>query len=171
MAYVDPNTVSNPTTGQVIPAAWGDQLRDNQEFFIDPPAVSAYHNTTQSVANNTDDYLSCNAENFDNDSMHSTSTNNSRITINTAGRYMVIASIRFAADADGFRQIKFEVNRTTTYESSLVLSSGSSLSTVLTGVRWMTLAASDYVEVICRHLAGAALDVQVYEFAATFQTR
>ncbi len=33
MAYVDLNTIHNPSTGVSPPASWGDQVRDNFEFF------------------------------------------------------------------------------------------------------------------------------------------
>lgn len=33
MAYADLNTIHNPATGTSPPASWGDQVRDNFEFF------------------------------------------------------------------------------------------------------------------------------------------
>jgi len=48
----------------------------------------AYNNASQSVADSTAVKLALNAEQLDTDSMHDTSTNNSRITFNTAGQYL-----------------------------------------------------------------------------------
>lgn len=33
MAYADLNTIHNPSTGVAPPASWGDQVRDNFEYF------------------------------------------------------------------------------------------------------------------------------------------
>ena len=53
MPYTDPQTIHNPATGTVAPATWGDILRENSEFLIDPPACSVTHSTTQSIATAT----------------------------------------------------------------------------------------------------------------------
>jgi hypothetical protein len=169
--YVDPNLVHNPTTGAVAPAAWGDVVRDDLEFLIDPPVCSVFNSTVQSVANNTVAAMLANSENFDNDAMHSTVSNTSRLTIQTAGRYLFIATMLFAIDVDGFRSVKFQVNGTgTIYESSrfpAVISN----TMVATGVRSLSLAAGDYVEAFAHHTAGAALDVTLLEYFASFETR
>ena len=172
MPYVDLNTIHTPSTGAVIPAAWGDQLRENEEFLIDPPACSIYASDNTTVQDNTDTTLSCDTDNFDNDAMWSGS--GSAIDINTPGLYMVICTIRFQAWPFGMRQIKFKVNDTTFYESSLILASAATNSTVLTGIRFIDFDRGDQVETVCRHIepiSGGSLDVQVYEFAAQFQTR
>ena len=49
MGYVDLATVHIPGTGGVAPAAWGLQIRENQEFGIDPPACSAFSSAAQTV--------------------------------------------------------------------------------------------------------------------------
>ena len=181
MSYVDLNTIHNPTTGAVIPTAWGDQIRANQEFLIEPPACSittiGEQDTVVLTATETtigNGYLTSGnwaaTANFDNDGMWAGGTSN-QIDINTAGRYMVICTVQFDANAVGMRQIKFRVNGTTPYESSLILSSGSTNSTVLTGIRWMTLAVSDYIEVRVAQKSGDSVQVSCYEFAVLFQTR
>lgn len=172
MAYTDANTVSNPTTGQPILAAWGDQIRTNQEFFVDPPACSVYASSAQSVATGASGVaLTANSENYDNDSMHSTSTNTSRVTAQTAGRYLCIATVQFAANATGNRRVAFVVNGTTTHESTLIPAVQAVNSVVLTAPRSLVLAASDYVEVSVWQTSGGNLNVTLLEFAAMFQTR
>lgn len=172
MPYTDANTISNPTTGQPILAAWGDQIRTNQEFFVDPPACSIYNSTTQSIATGaTGTALNANSEYYDNDSMHSTVSNTSRITIQTAGRYLFIATVQFAANATGNRRLAFVVNGTTTHESQLIAATTSANSVVLTAPRSLVLAASDYVEVVVWQTSGGNLNVTLLEAAAMFQTR
>lgn len=171
MAYVDIATLQTIAAGQPLSAATVQQIRDNEEFLIDPPACSVYNNAAQSVADNTGTDLTANSENFDNNSMHSTSSNTARITAQTAGRYLVFAQVVFAADADGRRALLFRVNNTTNYDVQAIPSVGAVNSMAVSGVRALTLAAGDYVTCRVVHTAGAALDVTLSEFAAMFRTR
>ena len=171
MPYVDPQTVNNPTAGQPIPAAWGDVVRDDLEFLIGPPACSVYASAAQVVADGISTVaLTANSERFDNDSMHSTATNTSRITATRAGRYLFIATVQFAANATGNRRMAFRVNGTTTYESTLVGATATN-SIVTTAPAMFTLAATDYVECMVWQTSGGNLNVTLLEFGATFLTR
>lgn len=172
-AYTDPNTVHNPSTGAVAPAAWGDVIRDDLEALIEPPACSVYHSTTQSVAASTTVYLSANSENFDNDGLHSTVTNTSRITIQKTGRYELISTVQFAPEAagSGVRNVKFRVNGTTTYESIQVVHTSTGSSAVLPGTRKLDLTAGDYVECGAFQSSPNSVNVTLLEFACKFDTR
>lgn len=171
MPYVDPNTISNPTTGQPILASWGDVVRDNLEFLINPPSCSVYHSTSQTLTTGVGASLSADSEHFDNDSMHSTSTNNTRITIQTPGRYLVFGAITFPNNTTAGRAIAFRVNNTTNYIATLVQAAGGATVTEITGVRAIVLGAGDYVECRAAQYSGGNLDVTLNEFAATFFTR
>lgn len=170
MAYADLNTIHNPATGTVAPASWGDQVRDNLEFLIDPPACSVYASSAQSIANATFVSLTADSEYFDNDSMHSTVTNTSRITVQTAGRYLLSATIAYTAGT-GRRFSQFLVNGATGYDGDgrPAIGGGSDDKIVMT--RSLVLAASDYVEVQANQNTGGALDVTLREFVALFMTR
>ncbi len=172
MAYVDTNTIHNPATGTVAPAAWGDQVRDNLEFLIDPPAVSLSGAAT-SATNGTIVTLTCNTENFDNDAMHSTVTNPTRITAQTAGRYDVTAVVRYDFTAGGGgRLLQFFVNGTTQYNVAQVGSTTvASRDTIISGGRKIVLNAGDYVELRARQDSGGTINITCDEFAATFLTR
>lgn len=172
MAYVDIATLQTIAAGQPLSAATVQQIRDNGEFFIDPPACSIFNNGTQNVTSgggNT--VLTADSENYDNNSMHSTASNTSRITIQTAGRYLLIATIVFPANASGFRRGSILHNGTTSYGglSGIVDSSNSGVR--LTSVRTLVLAASDYVEATAHQTSGSTLAVTLEEFVAIFLTR
>lgn len=172
MAYVDLATIQATDPGDILTAAWCDQVRDNGEFFIDPPACSVYHPASATLTNNTLTVLAANSENFDNDSMHSTVSNTSRITCQTPGRYLFIANITFDANATGGRLLDFAVNGTTLTGSGMQLPSpGSSAPINLSYARMITLAAGDYVETRARQVSGGGLVVTLIEFGATFMTR
>lgn len=170
MPYVDPNSVHNPTAGQAIPAAWGDQVRDDLEFFADPPQASVYNSAAQSVSNATTTTMTANSENYDNDTMHSTASNTSRIVAQTAGRFEGFANVEFAADSDGYRRVSFLVNGTTSVGGQTV-AAAPTVSTRLSATRTFVLAASDYVEVQVAHTAGGALDVTLDEFRLKWESR
>jgi hypothetical protein len=173
MPYVDLNTIHNPATGTVAPAAWGDQVRDNDEFLIDPPAVSIFESSAQTVNNVTTTALISNEENYDNNAMHSSVTNTSRLTAQTAGRYLVWARILFAASTAGtYRQLSFRVNGTTEYLGMIVpFVNDASVSTLLSSSATVVLAATDYVECMARHNVNPSLNVTMLEFGALFLTR
>lgn len=172
MPYVDPNTIHNPATGTVAPAAWGDVIRDDLEFLVDPPAASVFNSAAVSVADNTLTTLNANSELFDNDAMHSTSVNTSRLTAQTAGRYLITARVNFAADiTDGRRVIQLRKNGSggTTVSSHRAVIDGSSQT--LVGFILDIMAVTDYWECRVLHTAGAALDCTLQEWSALFITR
>jgi len=171
MAYADLNTLHNPSTGTAPPASWGDQVRDNLEFLIDPPACSVYHNTTQSLANDTTTALLANSEYFDNASMHSTASNTSRITIGTDGRYLFYATVTFAADGTGRRLVYLRVNGTTSYLLNSIAPPASPTTCVVPVIKSLPLVATDYVEVLANQNSGGALNTTLSEFYAKFETR
>src|SRR5262245_42130802 len=82
------------------------------------PAVRVFHNANQSIATSTITALAFNSERFDQagnaaDTMHDTVTNNSRLTCRYAGIYAIYASIEWAGNAAGQRNLQFRVNGTT----------------------------------------------------------
>lgn len=170
MPYVDPQTVHNPTTGAVIPASWGDIVRDDLEFLADPAAFAGY-NIAVPVATATSQAMPIGSEFFDNASMHSTSTNNTRITVPYDGRYEFTATVRFDPSSTGVRRGAFRVNGSTIYESMQVPAVSTLRSVVITCNRKIVLSATDYVELLTEHTAGADLAVEVLEYGCRFITR
>lgn len=171
MAYADLNSIHNPATGQVAPASWGDQVRDNFEFLIDPPTCSVSHSTTATVATATVTTLSADTEAFDNDSMHDTATNNSRITIQTAGRYFIYATVVFTQNgAAGLRRVSILHNGTTSY-GGMQLVGSTTVDMRMQATRSLVLAQGDYVECTVRQDSGSNVTVQLDEFFAMFITR
>ena len=172
MPYVDPNTIHNPATGNVAPAAWGDTMRDDVEFLVDPPLCSVFNSTGQTLTSSSSVWtaLTADSENFDNDAMHSTVSNTSRITCQTAGRYQFNATLEYVANSTGFRGVRFLLNGATIYSSQLLLPV-SGAATRIQGTRNIVLAVSDYVEVQGIQNSGGNLDCTLIELSAMFMTR
>ena len=81
-----------------------------------------YHNAAQAIATSSGTALAFNNERYDTDLIHDPATNNSRLTCQTAGKYLIIANIQWAANATGFRQLGIMLNGTTTIAQQRVLS-------------------------------------------------
>jgi len=122
-----------------------------------------FNNGTQSITSGAFAALTFNAEDFDDSSMHSTSSNTSRITIptNMGGDYLVGGATFFAANATGVRQIRITKNGGTQ-----VLTGGlhagfsvSSVGPIIQCYGMIRLAAADYIELEVNQDSGGPLNV------------
>lgn len=166
--YTDPDTVHIPAQDAVVPTAWLQTVADNQTFLADPPACSAFNPDPQTIANSTFTVLDAPGENYDTDAMHSTVTNNSRITAQTAGLYLAKATVEFRgfSGADNHRCIlRFLLNGTTTVESDVRRLHESPTVVRVSVVRMVRLAATEFVEVQVNQNPGTSEDVVLDEFA------
>ncbi len=95
---------SNLSSGTVATARLGSGTASSSTFLRGDGAWEAaggahdenckvFNNADQSIANATAVALAWNSEQFDTDTMHDTSTNNSRITFTTAGTYIITANL------------------------------------------------------------------------------
>lgn len=108
MVYVTPAT---KTAGDGLTAAdWNAYVRDNQEMLHVPPRCLVDHDAVQSIPHATVTSVLFNSEVLDNDSMHSTTSDTSRITAKTAGLYTMAASVEFVANATGERVLSIVLN-------------------------------------------------------------
>jgi hypothetical protein len=122
------------------------------------PSVKVYNNATQAITNDTLTPAAFNSESYDTDTMHDTSTNNTRITINTAGKYRISAIIEFPANATGIRQILLKVNNTT-YIAADTRDASSTIPIHLYASIDHVFVATDYVEVIVYQNSGGNLNI------------
>jgi len=166
MPFSDPNLTHNPATATVAPAAWGDVIRDDLVFLNDRPTCSAFNSTTQTIASGSTTKLTADSERWDNDAMHSTVTNTSRITVQTDGRYSFSSTVQFDAHATGVRGTDFLVNNTTAYPGAGSTAVGAGVAEVLTTIRFIDLNATDYVEVRAVQTSGTNLGVTLVDFTA-----
>jgi hypothetical protein len=120
-----------------------------------------YHSVAQSIADITWTILAFDSEDWDTDGIHDTVTNNSRLTCQTAGKYVVFANIGWAGNSTGSRFLRFWLNGATWSHASIVPPPGLNICTqVLVAI--MELAVGDYVEVKVYQDSGGALDVSYY---------
>jgi hypothetical protein len=110
--------------------------------------------TTSSIALNDGDVVPFNSEISDTSGMHDNSTNNSRITIGTAGVYIFTTTITTNETDNGDVSIAFLKNGSTEL-SRVYFDSGSTGSSIVVNLAHTALlSASDYVEVKIVQLSG-----------------
>jgi len=163
--YSDPGAV---TAGDPLPAAYLNTTRANGAWFSEPPQCSVYNSSVQSVPNSTVTALLCASESLDNNGMHSTTSNTSRITAVNAGRYTFTGTALFAIDGTGtgMRRLTFRLNGTTEYDLVQVAAVSTLSTVILSASRTFTLAISDYAEMMVHHNSGGALNVTALAFEA-----
>lgn len=122
-------------------------------------SARVYNNANISIPDATFTALTFNSERYDTGGLHSTSVNSGRLTCVTAGKYLITASVEFAANATGYRQIALAVNAVTLIGGQLVPTSSGSVVTQLTVTSLYHLAVNDYVVVLVGQNSGGALDV------------
>lgn len=158
MVYTTPTTA---TAGNVATAAsWNTSVRDNIEFLHDPPAARVYNSVNLSIPHNTATALTFNSERYDNDNIHDTGSNTSRLTCRTAGKYHCFASVDFASHSGGERYLLLRLNGTTpivSQTSPAMITSG--LPTDLHVSTDYPLIVGDYIEVVVWQATGGALNV------------
>lgn len=122
------------------------------------PSARVFHNAAQSINNNTTTILAFNSERFDTDTIHDTVTNNSRLTCKTAGKYIVSATIGFASNATGVREVDVKLNGTTNIARRIENAvNGDNHYTTVDSL--YDLAVNDYLEIAVVQTSGGALNV------------
>ena len=117
-----------------------------------------YNSANISIPHNTNTILTFDSERWDTDTIHDTTTNTSRLTCKTAGKYIISAGVEFSADTAQQRQVKILLNGTTVIayhsnDTSNVPTPRFAISTPY------NLAVNDYVEVQVYQNSGSALNV------------
>jgi len=168
MAYTLP-TIRTWTDGENVNASlMNAQLRDGLLLAIDPPRTHAWSTSGVTATPNnayTSTAIDLGSEDYDTDTMHSTSSNTQRVTINTAGLYRIVANGNWAVNATGTRMLQVRKNSADSNVGGTQLfvrrmaaatAGGSSALNVSFEVR---LAANDYLELFTFQDSGGTLDV------------
>lgn len=158
MGYVDTQATHNPTTGQVIPASWGDIVRDDLEYLgRNYPHSRVFNSGNITLTTATLTVVTFNSERVDVGALHSTVSNTGRFTITDPGFYEIGGGALFAGSATGTRSLKIRLNGATTLASTTLagLAGGNEFG-IYTEYQ---LAAGDYVELIAYQDSGGNLNI------------
>ena len=122
------------------------------------PAARVYNSANISIPNATLTALTFNSERFDNDSIHSTASNTSRLTATTAGVYSISGNFTMAPLGSGIGLIGVRLNGSLiiAYQRFAGITATNLIQAIQTTYK---LAAGDYVELIAHQDSGSALNV------------
>ena len=133
------------------------------------PSVRAFNSADEAIPTGAFTSLTLNSERFDATGMHRTDIDTSRITIATAGIYLVTGDVTWLTNATGARELNVRKNGTTIVARAVQPAdvggntSDQSLTTLV------QLAAGDYVELVVRQNAGAPVSIAAAsEFSPEF---
>lgn len=136
-------------------------------FLTNPPAVLASTPITQPIANSVTTILFFNRERFDTDSMHSQTVNTSRITIQTAGVYVISGWAVWSGNASGERRMNIKLNGTNTIaQDERVTLQSDAFSHPFQSI-WK-FSAGDYFEIEVHQNSGSDLEVTRAWVAAVY---
>ena len=122
-----------------------------------------YNNAHLSINHAAYTALTFNSEVYDTDGIHDTGSNPGRLTCQTAGKYLIVVTIKFATDAQGYRWVYCPLNGVGGIAQTTTLATGEGEK--LNGTVIYDLVVGDYVTVYVHHTAGNALNV---EYEANF---
>lgn len=116
----------------------------SQAIRLDGIVCKVHKTAEQTISHNTSTIVTFDAETFDPSNFHDNSTNNSRITVGTTGKYLVVALAQFNSSAVGIRALRFFVNGVNTFSATVQPVNGGG--TDVMGIYYINLTAGDYVE-------------------------
>jgi len=125
----------------------------------------AYNSADISIPTGADTAVTLNSESYDTDpngEIHSTASNTSRMTIQTAGKYAIKGGGLFAVNGTGQRLLKLRVNGATYIALSPTLKGDASLSVGQQVHGVYDFAAGDYVEMMAYQDSGGALNLSAF---------
>jgi hypothetical protein len=164
------NTIGTFTAGNVLTAAEMNDIGENSNNYRVPPMCRVVSTGDTAIAHNTFVAESFDGtEAFDTDSMHDPSSNPSRITINTAGVYLITGNVLWQLNTNGSRQLWIRLNGSTYIAGNDARCDASyDMPQVVTTL--YEFAANDYVELVLRQDSNVSLNSKTAaSYAATFQ--
>jgi hypothetical protein len=124
------------------------------------PTVRAFHSANQSIPGTAAfTTVQFNSERFDASSIHRTDVDTSRITIATAGVYVISANVTWAPNTAGARELNIRKNGTTVIARVVQPGDPTVNTTDQSVTTTAKLAAGDFIEVVVRQNAGVALNL------------
>ena len=153
------------STGQVLTVAAGvPSWATPASTTPNAQGVSVFNSTDQSLASGSYTTATFNSEYFDTDAFHSTSTNTGRLTVpaSMAGEYAIVTNLYVSPTASGDLVAKLQINGSDKNRFVTKLTSGEAVTVAFTSL--VTLAVSDYVEVLVYHNTGSSQNLSTNQY-------
>jgi hypothetical protein len=151
----------NFAAGEFPAAAKMNQLQTALNFLMNPPRAVAFASAAQNHPTTaTFQSVALDGETLDTDGIHDLVTSNSRMTIQTPGKYIMNGQITFATNATGRRAARIIVNNTgggNLGQTEVAANANAGTTTVVIPPIEAALVAGDFVEMQGFQTSGAAL--------------
>lgn len=134
-----------------------EHTKTSIDFLVNVPLCQLRHSTVQSIPNGAVyTTLTLGSIDFDNDSMADTANN--RIVIQTAGKYLVTASVSYTSNATGVRGAFVAVNGSGTPDLGQSVQAANGFATIVQTFGFINLAVNDNLIARAMQTSGAALN-------------
>jgi hypothetical protein len=149
----------NFAAGEFPTAAKLNQIQTALNFMQNPPRAVAFASAAQSHPTTAVfSTVNLDAETLDTDGMHDLVTSNSRLTVQTAGKYIINGQITFASNVTGRRAGRIIINNTGGGNlGQTEVATGSSTTAVVIPPIEAALVAGDFIEMQGFQTSGGAL--------------
>lgn len=157
-------TVPTFQAGQILTAAQLNALAAFTAWMSNPPRVSTYQATVQSIPSSAYTAVSFDTDSFDSDNMHSVTSNKTRVVLNTPGMYQIDATVPFTAANVGNAFMAIGYNGAGVYSNpipggAVAAPLSSSLAVMLNiSISW-SFHLGDYLEVFVYQSSGSSLSL------------
>ena len=150
-------------------ALWNANILNGLNYLFAPVRFKAYSSTAQSIASSTSStVLTLDTEVVDSDNGHSTVTNTSRYTCQTAGLYYVSGSVCFnATNANGSRTLNIFVNGAGQVGAGVQAAPSPANGASVFSSTLVQLNVGDYVELACWQNSGSSINTSTTTALAT----
>lgn len=154
-------TTNNSAPLVLISGGVSISLNGGAATFKGTTAIRArvYNNADINIPNATVVALAFNSERFDSDSIHSTSSNTSRLTCNSAGTYAITGGVSFDINSTGYRFVSIRLNGFNILASTTIPATSGNYTNISVTTMY-DLAATDYVELVVAQTSGGALNLR-----------
>lgn len=122
------------------------------------PCVRVTNSALQTLTNNTNVPMAFDTQRWNVDSMHSSSTNNTRFLFPTPGKYNITGCVTFSGHSVGNRTLGIRLNGNGFLGYSENLTIGSAAGMTVTVTTLYDFASTDYVELIAYQNSGTVLN-------------
>jgi len=110
----------------------------------------------QLISHGTHTPVNFDAEDYDTDSMHDNAVNNTRVTFNTAGKYLIIVTALWQSSNTGFRILRVRLNGANGIMANYVNAIATSARTISA---LFEFAITDYIEITVYQNSGGNLNL------------
>lgn len=132
-----------------------------------PPKARVGKTLNQSIPNGVNTAIQFDTELYDTDNIHDVAVNNTRLTCNTAGEYLISGAVRWASNGTGVRVSFISVNGTARIAQQDAAAPAGTYAFSQQLVTQYHLNAGDYVELLVYQDSGSALNVETYGSSAS----